>query len=418
MTPRVDKYRLLQLVDSKLTAISKMATIVVAFLLVLVMPACSNEDGVVKDDNTVVTLSITTVDNSDTKTKGAGTRADADDPSVSGNKDYYVGDLTVYIFDSNGDVIGSVYGGPNINSQITYSGKTINVSIKTRKATGCTVYAVANAGTQASPNRFAGISKKADFDKQYQQLTATNDIDKATSLIMFGELRDFDTEKSGTIPLKRLASKFDFTIKVGTEADVTEKWPIIIDSYQLCHVPMASYYVLPFWNSVDKMYNGLGNRDVPTVTPQYGDYDAVTVSASSVTPFAYYTYGNNITDMKTSATEPAPANATYLEIKAHAQVSTTDTRKVWESTYKVYLGGDGATGATPGTPVASGGTYNGNFLLAPNIHYAVTININGSGHSENGGMRVTYQAKPYFTGSLDNWGSDTDRDLDVKARTK
>lgn len=419
MTPRVDKYRLLRLVDSRLTAIGKMATIVVAFLLVLGMPACSNEDGVGESDNTVVTLSISTADAADTQTKGS-TRADADDPSIQINKDYYVGDLTVYIFDSNGDVIGSVYGGPNINSQMTYSGKSINVSITTRKATGCTVYAVANAGTQASPNRFAGITKKADFDKEYQKMQNANDIDNATSLIMFGELRNFDTTTSGTISLKRLASKFDFTINVGQEADVTEPWPIFIDSYQLKSVPMVSYYALPFWNG------GTGNSDFPadvTLQDRYGDYDAVTVGKTLVDQFTYYTYGNKAGEVTTSVTDPVPTGATYLEIKAHAQVSETNTTKVWESTYKVYLGGfknisDPNNTLTPGTPVASGETYNGNFRIIPNVHYNITINIYGSGHSENGGLRVTYQAKPYFKSSeLDNW-TDKDENLDVKAKSK
>lgn len=415
MTPRVDKYRLLRLVDSRLTAIGKMATIVVAFLLVLGMPACSNEDGVGESDNTVVTLSISTADAADTQTKGS-TRAYTDDSS---NKDYYVGDLTVYIFDSNGDVIGSVYGGPNINSQVLkYDNKSITVSITTRQAIGCTVYAVANAGTQASPNRFAGITKKADFDEQYQKMKNANDIDKANSLIMFGELRNFNTTTSGTISLKRLASKFDFTINAGAETDVTEQWPIFIDSYQLKSVPMASYYVLPFWG--DGTWNGKGNRNIPTggdINPQYGNYDAVTVGNTSVANTVYM-YGNNAGEKNEG--EGAPDNATYLEIKAHAQVSETDPTKVWESTYKVYLGGDKNSTLTPGTPVASdgtSGTYNGNFIVYPNVHYKITINIYGSGHSENGGLRVTYQAKPYFSGGLDNW-TDKDENLDVKAKSK
>ena len=428
MTPRVDKYRLLRLVDSRLTAIGKMATIVVAFLLVLGMPACSNEDGVGESDNTVVTLSISTADAADTQTKGS-TRADADDSS---NKDYYVGDLTVYIFDSNGDVIGSVYGGPSINSQMTYTGKTINVSITTRKATGCTVYAVANAGTKASPNEFVGITRKADFDEKYHQLTTENNLNGTTSdgnplpLIMFGELRGFNTTatKSPEIPLKRLASKFDFTIKVDKDqGDAEDKWPIVIDSYQLKSVPMASYYVLPFWG--DGTWNGKGDRDIPTgANPQYGDYNAVTVGTTSTTSVAYtvtyYMYGNNAGEMTEKG--KAPGKATYLEIKAHAQVSETDPTKVWESTYKVYLGGDNTNSSlTPGTPVASdgtSGTYNGNFTVYPNVHYNITINIYGSGHSENGGLRVTYQAKPYFSSDgLDKW-TDKDEDLDVKARSK
>ena len=417
MTPRVDKYRLLRLVDSRLTAIGKMATIVVAFLLVLGMPACSNEDGVGESDNTVVTLSISTADAADTQTKGS-TRADADDPS---NKDYYVGDLTVYIFDSKGDVIGSVYGGPSINSQVLkYDNKSITVSITTRQATGCTVYAVANAGTQASPNRFAGITKKADFDEQYQKMLNANDIDNAKSLIMFGELRGFNTTtKSNTeISLKRLASKFDFTIKVDKDqGDAEDKWPIVIDSYQLKSVPMVSYYALPFLDHV-------GNRDFPAdVADQdrYGDYAAVVTDGKTPVDkftFTYYTYSNKAGDLSTSVTDPVPTGATYLEIKAHAQVSETNTTKVWESTYKVYLGGFNENGKTPGTPVASGGTYNGNFRIIPNVHYNITINIYGSGHSENGGLRVTYQAKPYFKSSgLDNW-TDKDEDLDVKARSK
>lgn len=113
-------------------------TLCVAALAVLcVLVSCSDDSD--DDGSRTVVLRFSTA-------QAAGvTRA----ATASIAKDDAVKDLTVLIFDSNGDVIGSKYESYSIESSTS-----ILVSIKTRVAKDCTVYAFANVGTIIDPNFF------------------------------------------------------------------------------------------------------------------------------------------------------------------------------------------------------------------------------------------------------------------------
>ena len=286
-------------------------------------------------------------------------------------KETAICDLSIFIFNSNGDVIG-------FTSQDFSDGKPTAVVVKTRKATGCSVYAIANAKTlNNGKSPFDGVSTLSVFKTKYLSFTDAKAQDNASCLLMMGVRSDFDTSSAGsaTITLKRLASRIDYTIAVNN--DQTTGFPIVVDSYQLCNVPTSTLFLQSDFTS----------PSMPSSTT-FADLDKVSTSISSVaaptSAGTYYVYANTDT-----------SNETYLDIQAHSEVQGTGTKyTVWKSNFQVKMPG--------------------NHVL-PNYHYKIDIVINGSVTGKDGGVITTYNAYPYFSGStLNPWQSETDRNLDLQ----
>lgn len=367
----------------------KLLPCLLAFLLA---SSCSSDQysDELKGGETLVTLTVAT---------GNGTTSDGTGSVTTGvasstDKDNCIKDLLVYIFDKNGNVIGTDQG----NYTVT-DASTITVKVKTRPAEGCTVYAIANAATlteRAFP--FAGVSTLDEFKSQV--MSFSTDVDgnglvaqeKSTCLLMVGCLTGFNTTATANtnITLQRLASKITF--KITAEANVINdiSYPVVIDSYQLCNVPNATFYT----------HDDMDNPTLPT------DIKYLNFSEQNKTPvkswenrtvsYVQYVYANPATD---------ETHATYLLINAHAQASSSNTAKIWESVFKVYLIKEVKQG---GTPMAT------QYRILPNYHYTVNITIKGS-VSAAGGVITTYEAYPYFSVSpLNPWGTDEYKDLDLK----
>lgn len=285
-------------------------------------------------------------------------------------------DLSIFIFNSNGDVIG-------FTSKDFRDGKPTAVVVKTRKATGCSVYAVANAKTlNKGTSPFDGVSTLSVFQARYLSFADAKAPNNDKCLLMMGVSSNFDTSSASSaspaiITLKRLASRIDYTITVKNDNATT--FPIVVDSYQLCNVPTSTLYQQSDFNS----------PKMPTST-NFADFDKVSTPISSVAAATsptsagpYYVYANT-------------SNETYLDIQAHSEVQGDNGTKytVWKSNFQVKMPG--------------------NHVL-PNYHYKIDIVINGSVEGKNGGVITTYKAYPYFSGStLNNWQSEPDRDLDLK----
>ena len=362
-------------------------TLCVAALAVLcVLVSCSDDSD--DDGSRTVVLRFSTA-----QATGV-TRADA---TASTDKDDAVKDLTVFIFDQHGDVIGSKY-----ESYTIASPTTITVTIDTREATDCTVYAFANVGTLINSDYFYGLSTKSEIDNKVYTMKADGELDTQTCLLMKGELDNFDTSASSgkTIGLQRLASKFEITIEA--QNDPTDgSWPITIDKYQLCKIPKTT--------TLSKL------TDQPVPSDYYnGSEIPVNLTSAANSPVSKkivtYMYGNNVgsnanaTDWtkRNSNNQPTKQNgaSTFLHIWAHTAV--------WKSEFYVYLGGTTLT-ADDTSP-----TYDyTDYTIYPNYHYTVNITIKGSGHAENG-ARVTYQAIPYFSvASINAWGTDKTTSIDM-----
>lgn len=292
-------------------------------------------------------------------------------------KETAIFDLSIFIFNSNGDVIG-------FTSKDFSDGKPTAVDVKTRKATGCSVYAVANAKTlNNGTSPFDGVSTFGVFKAKYLSFTDANAPNTDKCLLMMGGVSSgFDTSSASssspaTITLKRLASRIDYTIAVNN--DNATGFPIVVDSYQLRNVPTSTLFLQSDFTS----------PSMPSSTT-FADLDKVSTSISSVaaptSAGPYYVYANTDT-----------SNETYLDIQAHSEVQGTGTKyTVWKSNFQVKMP-DGK--------------------VKPNYHYKIDIVINGSVTGKNGGVITKYEAYPYFSGSiptLNQWQSEPDRNLDLQ----
>ena len=367
-------------------------------LAVLLASSCSSDvnSDEQKGNKTLVTLTIAASGNAATASRAVSgnsstiTRAGASvsDPS---NKDYYIKDLTVLIFDESGDVIGST------TKQAPFSPSSdgnIIIQVLTRAAKKCTVYAIANALALNGGNTpFAGIATLSALQSKVKTYKDADDINKESCLLMMGKTDDksFDTTNSGSaaaISLQRLASRIDFKFTVNN--DKTTGFPIVVDSYQLCNVPTSTFYQQSdFTNPSMPSGSALKYQSQGLITSSAEGQGLITSSAEGTAKtYTCYVYTNID---KTS-------NKTYLLINAHSAVTAgSTTYKIWNSVFHVNMQ-DG---------------------VKPNMHYTVNITINGGatpGTAQGDcGAVTTYEAYPYFSGSiLKPWGTDEKKDLDLK----
>lgn len=357
-------------------------------LAVLLASSCSSDvnSDEQKGGKTLVTLTIAASGNAATASRAISgnsstiTRAGVSD---SGDKDYYISDLTVLIFDESGDVIGST---TKQASDLSIADGKITIKVLTRAAQNCTVYAIANAlALNGGKTPFAGIATLSALTSMEKSYTNADDINKETCLLMMGKTADnsFDTTNSGSaaISLQRLASRIDFNFTVNN--DKKTGFPIVVDSYQLCNVPTSTLYQSDFSNN-PPMPSG------STSTSKYSSQGSIASSAAgTLQTYTCYVYTN--TDA---------SNTTYLLINAHSAVTGSDvstTYKVWNSVFHVNMPDK----------------------VKPNMHYTVNITINGGathGTAQGDcGVVATYEAYPYFSGStLNPWGTNENRDLDLQ----
>ena len=274
------------------------------------------------------------------------------------DKEKNIYDLTVYIFNAQGYTIGYA-------SKIFSNGVASSVTVPTRQASGCTLVTIANAiKLNGGTSPFVGVSTLADLRKQYHTFSGVSDIMNEDCLMMVGQKTNVTTSTAkSSISLQRLASRLDFTITVNQ--DKVTGFPIVVDSYQLCHAPLSAFYA---------------PADMSAITlPQGAAYVDYTPQNTIANPYTAYVYANPAT----TATD-----ATYLLIKAHSQASNTDTQKIWQSDFKVYL--NGITGLA-------------DYKLLPNYHYSVNITVTGSSQAHHG-MIASYTAYPYMAGgSIASW---------------
>lgn len=277
------------------------------------------------------------------------------------DKEKNIYDLTVYIFNAQGYTIGYA-------SKTFSNGVASSVTVPTRQASGCTLVTIANAmKLNGGTSPFVGVSTLADLRKQYHTFSGEGDITNADCLMMLGQKTNVTTSTAkSSISLQRLASRLDFTITV--KDDKVTGFPIVVDSYQLCHAPRSAFYA---------------PADMSAITlPQGAAYVDYTSQNKIANPYTAYVYANPASTAQ---------DATYLLIKAHSQASPTDTRKIWQSDFKVYL--NGITGLA-------------DYKLLPNYHYSVNITVQGSSQAHHG-VIASYTAYPFMAGgSIDSWNTE------------
>lgn len=365
-------------------------------LAVLLASSCSSDvnSDEQKGNKTLVTLTIAASGNAATASRaisGNSSTITRGGVSDSGDKDYYISDLTVLIFDESGDVIGST---TKQASDLSIADGKITIKVLTRAAQNCTVYAIANAlalNNNATP--FAGVATLSALQSMVKTYKDVDDINKESCLLMMGKTDDksFDTTNSGSaaaISLQRLASRIDFNFTVNN--DKKTGFPIVVDSYQLCNVPTSTLYQQSNFNSpLMPSGSALTYKSQGLITSSAEGQGLITSSAEGTAKtYTCYVY-TNIDNA---------SNKTYLLINAHSAVTAgSTTYKVWNSVFHVNML-DG---------------------VKPNMHYTVNITINGGATPSTAqgdcGAVVTYNAYPYFSGSILNpWGPNENKDLDLQ----
>ena len=356
-------------------------------LAVLLASSCSSDvnSDEQKGDKTLVTLTIAASGNAATASRAISgnsstiTRAGVSDFN---DKDYYISDLTVMIFDESGYVIGST---TKQASDLSIADGKITIKVLTRAAQNCTVYAIANAlalNNNATP--FAGVATLSALKSMVKTYKDADDISKESCLLMMGKTESFDTTNgsAAAISLQRLASRIDFNFTVNN--DKTTGFPIVVDSCQLCNVPTSTLY----------QQSDFTNPSMPprsASTSKYQSQGSITSStAGTKKTYTCYVYTNTDTDA---------SHKTYLLINAHSAVTGSDGTiyKVWNSEFHVNMPN----------------------IVKPNMHYTVNITINGGathGTAQGDcGVVTTYEAYPYFSGSILNpWGPNENKDLDLQ----
>lgn len=271
-----------------------------------------------------------------------------------------VNDLHILIYNSSGELIGQKY----------QAGST-TVTVNTRSATGCTIYAIANT---ANMNLFKGynIHKEAYLKSMVKTITDVNALTNGTNLPMTGKkagvtINAGTNTLSGTLALTRMAAKV--TLKIGVKAHSG----ITITQYMIGNLPLSSYYIARPLDTEAKTDDTKAGDDAGK------SWNGTTVNlaaGTTATTKTFYMFENRrgvkttISKQKDKTQANAPGNATYVTISGKIGTVT--------ATWIVFLGANNTN----------------NFNIKRNCNYTVNITLNDAAVAD---TRVTV----VFTGVED-----------------
>ncbi len=218
-----------------------------------------------------------------------------------------ISDLHILVYNSAGELIGQKY----------QTGSS-TVTINTRSATGCTIYAVANTG---KADLFKGYTmhKESYLKSMVYSLTNWDDLNKGTNLPMTGSMKSVNIKVgantlSGTLVLTRMVAKVELKIKVKENSGIN------ITNLKIYNLPKSSYYVS-------------GTADATNTT--WLNCGGIGPSSTTTAGTIFYMFENRrgtktISAQKDKTTANAPAHATYVEI--NGTIGTVTAK------WTVYLG--------------------------------------------------------------------------------
>lgn len=376
--------------------IQKQLKLMMAILFMLSAVACSNDEAYESYEPGNATVRLVFLPPTGEQSMRS-ISTDADEKKIR--------DLRVFIFDNTGVCIGYKYILANSDGN-----SAIAVEIPTHEATNCTLYAMANVAETETDFQtlYGGKITKSEIDNLTMTIAAAADLGNGNYLPMFGRTvstinitRSATAQDIGKIEMEHVCSKIKMNIVPATGITIT--------GYQLHHVPLSTYI------SDDRGYTKY-KAGTAWASPSgtYADFTAVTgLTSTSTVSNTFYMFENMVgtgsgsnTDQKERYAANAPANASYLTVTAQTQA--------WKSTFNVYLGTVDVTKSIGSngelTYTSTTGQYN-NYDLYRNGEYTVTVNINGSGASENN-YRVSYKATTIiYTISLEAWGDESEKNL-------
>lgn len=219
-----------------------------------------------------------------------------------------VSDLHILVYNGSGELIGQKY----------QTGSS-TVTVNTRSATGCTIYAVANTG-KADLFKGYDIHKESYLKSMVYSLTNWNDLGKGTNLPMTGSLKSVNIKAGAQtlatrLVLTRMVARVELKIKVKENSGIT------ITNFKIYNLPKNSYYVS-------------GTTDATNTT--WLNCGGIGPSSATTAGTIFYMLENrrgvniSISQQKDKSSAKAPAKATYVVI--HGLVGTVTV------TWTVYLG--------------------------------------------------------------------------------
>lgn len=228
-----------------------------------------------------------------------------------------VSNLHILVYNSSGELIGQKY----------QTGSS-TVTVNTRSATGCTIYAVANTG-KADLFKGYAIHKESYLKSIVYSLTNWDDLGKGTNLLMTGSMKSVNIRAgaqtlSTRLVLTRMVARVELKIKVKESSGIT------ITDYSVKNTPSLSYYI------------ARASEDaVQTATAaHWKESGVITTSGATSVSKTFYMFENrrgtkSISAQKDKTTANAPAKATYVVI--HGLVGAVTV------TWTVYLGENNAS---------------------------------------------------------------------------
>lgn len=281
--------------------------------------------------------------------------------------------IHVLIYNSSGELIGQKYA----------TGKT--VSISTRSATNCTVYAIANTG---NPNLFNNyqIHSESYLKGMTRSISTWNELTTGAVIPMTGQLKNIrivpgTQTLSGGLKVNRMAAKI--TLEVSTD----ENSEITITGYRIYGLPKRAYYVL----------RPLGTEGSAADTQAKRAEDATRVNVA-----ADWTHSGNL-----SPTSSQSIKTTFYMLENRAGINTSITNQQNKTQANAP---DSAAyiliqGRSPGYKFHSWRIYLGapetaNFNIKRNCTYKYNIILKRTKSD----TRVTFQKKPViWAGSNIYW---------------
>ncbi len=223
-----------------------------------------------------------------------------------------VSNLHILVYNSSGELIGQKY----------QTGSS-TVTVNTRSATGCTIYAIANTG-KADLFKGYAIHKESYLKSMVYSLTGWDDPGKGTNLLMTGSMKSVNIRAgvqtlSTRLVLTRMVAKVVLNIKVKESSGIT------ITDYSVKNIPACSYYVA----------RASGDAAQAATAAHWKESGVIATSRATSVNKTFYMFENrrgtkSISAQKDKTTANAPAKATYVVI--HGLVGAVTV--MWT----VYLG--------------------------------------------------------------------------------
>ena len=240
-------------------------------------------------------------------------------------------DLHILVYNSSGELTGKSY-----KTEAPYT-------VTARSGTNCTIYAIANAGNSTL---FDGTvaSTEQKLKNLTTNITLWSDITNSDYLLMVGS-KDNVTITSGESTLtngmtvSRLAAKVNLVIGVAVGSGIT------ITNYQICSLPVNSYYInRPLTTEASQTDTAGETGTEPNATStaaHWTNSGLIDAGGTSSVNTTFYMFENRrgvnsgIAAQNQKIKANAPDSATYVVINGEALG--------YKATWKVYLGANNTT---------------------------------------------------------------------------